>query len=303
MPEISKIKSDAKPNKAELRRAREEEAENASHLWTMLATATNPADGAVLGLHSAGKRRPRGYDDGFARDPVSEDERFSRAWEPPLASRAGRVPGARSKEAIRGRMHNDANGREMHLDSALEWDFLCVLRTHRHIVDIQEQAGPVTYVDEAGKFHEHTFDALVITDDGTRVAIAVKPEDKRQSSGVDKVVGYFREQNDGSFADRFVVRSRHHFTRDQVHDARLILRARREQDGADCDRLRTILLKIPGTFRLSDVLESSGIELGKAFIAAVNLFDEGLLELACAGRFLHDATVRVANLGQIEAKP
>lgn len=280
--------------KALARKEKQEEAENSSHLWTMLATATDGASDRVLGLFRMGERKPRGYDeDAFQRD--TDEDRFSRVWKQPRETSASR-PVTRSKHAIRGSTVNDADYRRMVLDSNLERDVLSVLQTDPRIAEIREQAPPQTVVDENGEIHEHTFDVLLTLTDGTRIAMAVKPETMRESSGIDKIVGCFRAQNDGSFADRFVVRSREHFTRDQVYNARLILWARRLRVPEHCEVLKAFLLRVVGTTKLSDVIEAAGLDLEDGFVAATCLLDEGFLEASDNGRFHHGSPVRPATL-------
>lgn len=70
-------------------------------------------------------------------------------------------PGSERREPSRGRL------------SAL-------LEARRDVVFLRSQWPTVEYVDEYGQIHSHTFDHYIELDDGTRVAIPVRPTDRAQ---------------------------------------------------------------------------------------------------------------------------
>ncbi|WP_338610600.1 TnsA endonuclease N-terminal domain-containing protein [Pelagibacterium nitratireducens] len=101
-------------------------------------------------------------------------------FHPVEPSRATRKISLRGRFSFRGALVWKFRGSEriFTYESLLECTTLHVLLTDRHVVDIWDQAPPVTYFDELGESHTHTFDFLVTYACGKQIGYAVKPHDR-----------------------------------------------------------------------------------------------------------------------------
>ncbi|MEA1653026.1 TnsA endonuclease N-terminal domain-containing protein [Nitrospirillum sp. BR 11164] len=176
-------------------------------------------------------------------------------------------------------------------ESALELECAKILLTDPRVKHVQDQPPSVTYVRPDGTHHRHTFDFLATLTDGQRVAIAVKPAAKIESSGIQKTVALIEQQSKGALADRFIVRTEQHLTRDRAFNASWLLRARRSRNAADVHRMRHTVSGIRGSISMGDLVRFSGLG-ARGWDALVHLIDEGTVELVRLVRFSDTALVR-----------
>lgn len=263
---------------------------NSEHLYLMLETAMIPGIAHSLGLIGEPAYPARIYEE---EDVNRVDPRIDRMWAPRFATKASRHFPIRGTASVRGTSVNDTTNHGVIFESTIERDLADVLLTDRRVVEFQEQPPAQDFRDNAGKLHKHTFDFLVTLSDGTNIAIAVKAEERRKSSGIDEIVARFREQRPAGFADFYVVRTREQITHDVAYHARLILWARRLRRPEDDQVMLELLGNIHGTVRLSSILDALESQ-DAGFVAAVNLLDEGRIEYAETGRFDHRSLIRVA---------
>ena len=154
---------------------------------------------------------------GLSED-LTPEARAARVWAAPSASVASRRPAKKSRGSFRGALVNPRTNREIVFESTLERDLAYILPTLPTVVGVRDQVGPVEYVDEDGVVHQHTFDFVADHEDGTSTAIAVKPARRVERSGVQKTLDLIRDQRT-DVADRFVVRTGDHITRDRAANA------------------------------------------------------------------------------------
>ncbi|KJS34803.1 MAG: hypothetical protein VR70_17005 [Rhodospirillaceae bacterium BRH_c57] len=148
----------------------------------------------------------------------------------------------------------------------------------RHDVNhIADQPPAVHYVTPDGRTRGHTFDFLVRTVDGRRLAIAVKPEAKVERSGIQATLSLVRAQVGSRFADAYLLRTDRHITRERVFNAQLLLRSRVCRIEADVAAVWAIAGTLPGKFRLADIVAHAGIG-ARGFNAVICLIDDGRLE-------------------------
>ncbi|GAA0571219.1 TnsA endonuclease N-terminal domain-containing protein [Caenispirillum bisanense] len=184
---------------------------------------------------------------------------------------------------MRGTLVDQASGRELVFESRLERGLAEILLARRDVSHIADQPPAVHYMTPDGRTRGHTFDFLVTTVDGKRLAIAVKPEAKVKSSGIQTTLSLVRAQIGSRFADAYLLRTDRHITRDRVFNAQLLLRGRVCRIEADVAAMRAIVETLPGSFRLADLVARAGIG-ARGFNAVVSLIDDGLLQPGEGGK-------------------
>ena len=199
-------------------------------------------------------------------------------WVPPLPSSASRLPALRSRGSCRGFIVGPQTNRAYVFESILEYDFLCILLTDQRVKDVYDQPPPVSYIDIDGRIRRHTFDAMVVLTTGTRIAFAVKPRKKVESTRINETIRLIAAQNDARFADHYRIVTEDHITRAMAHNSRLFLRARRARNKSDINAVRNI---VPGTATVSvaNLVAASGIG-ARGLTAVISLIDEGFLKVA-----------------------
>lgn len=240
----------------------------------------NDADGGVSG---PGRRSP-------GSKPTSPS-RTELVWSAPSASVASRRPAKRSTGSFRGSIVNPRTNREIVFESTLERDLAYILPNLPTVVGVRDQVGPVEYVDEDGVVHNHTFDFVADHEDGTSTAIAVKPARRVGPSGLEKTLELISDQQSG-FADRFVVRTGDHITRDRAANARLLHRALRGRNEADIAEILAVTNSMRGAAAITAILANSR-NFGRGFMAVLCLIADGVLEHVSKGPISISSLVRV----------
>lgn len=223
--------------------------------------------------------------DASLRPPVPTPTR----WTPPQRSRASRRISMRSKGSSRGAFV--ANGFSIVYESKLEyWVGLACLARH-DVADLLDQPPAVEYVDDDGVVRQHTFDYLVTFIDGTRVLVAVKPNSKVQSSGIDRIVELVAEQISPSVADHVVLITEAKLTADDRFNAELIHAVRRGTNSKDDVVIARLVGRLRNTTTVRSLVDASGLN-GHGFGAVVRAIASGRLCLTEPCRIDYDAIVR-----------
>lgn len=224
--------------------------------------------------------------------PADTDEaRFTRTWQDHVPH-TGRRPPQKGVANFRGST-TDAGGREIVLESTLEQAAAAILLADRKVARLRSQVGPVHHVDEAGKEKKPVFDFVADGHAGDDLAIAIKPERRRISSGIDETIARVRTQRP-DFTAGVEVWTEKQLSRCAEHNARLILRSRRLRNEADIAGMREILDSSGGAFRLGHLVKARGGG-ARNFAAAVNLIDDGVLIPAERGRIRPELKVRLTT--------
>jgi hypothetical protein len=184
--------------------------------------------------------------------------------------------------------------REFVFESKLERGFIYISLASDLVEDYLDQPPPVDFVDGSGRTATHTFDALLTLRDGTRVAVDLKPKEKVDKSRILEVHRLIEAQVGTAFADVFLLRTEDHVHPDDVHDARLLLRARVLPCPASDARVARMASGLHGWCRLRDLVAASGIG-GNAFNAAVRLIGDRVLEVRGHARISYECFVRRAQ--------
>ncbi len=224
--------------------------------------------------------------------PADTDEaRFTRTWKDHVPH-TGRRPPQKGVANFRGST-TDAEGREIVLESTLEQAAAAILLADRKVSRLRSQVGPVHHVDDAGKEKKPVFDFVADGHAGADLAIAIKPERKRASSGIDETIARVRTQRP-DFTAEAEVWTEVQLSRCAEHNAGLILRSRRLRDERDVMAMREILDSSGGAFRLGHLIKARGGG-ARNFAAAVNLIDDGVLIPAEHGRIRPELKVRLTT--------
>lgn len=224
---------------------------------------------------------------------MTTNHRTSTTWKPPLASLASRRPAIKSTTSVRGTLVNPRTNREMVYESTLERDTACILMVLRGCRAVLDQPPAVAYIDDHGVRRWHTFDFLVVMNDGSRTAYAVKPARNVERSGLRRIVELIRQQRP-DFADRFVILTEEQITVDHAANARLIIKSRRMRNEDHIAAVMAVVSRLGGSVKIADLLAATRND-GHGFMAVVCLIDIGVLEHAGPGRISHDSAVRPAR--------
>ena len=135
---------------------------------------------------------------------------------------------------------------------------------------------------------------MVVLKNGARIAFAVKPSEKEESSRINNTVRLIAHQIGARFADYFRVVTEDHITRAMAHNARLFLRARRARNQSDINVVRSV---VPGTATVSaaDLVAASGLG-ARGLTAVISLIDEQVLGVV-------DRNVYISEASMVSARP
>lgn len=223
--------------------------------------------------------------------PPGDDliDRYTTTWLP-HEPHQGRRPPSKGIANFRGSMV-DGNGQELVLESTLEKAAAVIGVAFHKKNRIRSQVGPVAYDDEEGKGRHSTFDFTLDTGIRHDVAVAVKPARKVEGSGIAATVAAIREQRP-DFAGRIDIWTEAELPRFAEHNADLILRCRRNRRAGDIEAMKLLTGNLAGSVVLGQLVRHSGLEHARAFVALVNLIDDGVLIAAPRERIGYRVKVR-----------
>jgi hypothetical protein len=194
-----------------------------------------------------------------------------------------------SKGSVRGFRHFD--GFPTWYESELEDRIGLSYKAHPNVVDVIDQPPPVHYYDDDGRVREHTFDWGIIETCGTRTLVAVKPSERVESSGIQRVIDLVAEQLSPDTADYVVLATEQKLTRTDNFNAELIYSARRETIPHDDAIVAGLIKKLRGHTTIAELVEASGIH-GSGFRAIVRAIADRRLVLTTYQNIDHEAVVK-----------
>ncbi|RYG88794.1 MAG: hypothetical protein EON59_03285 [Alphaproteobacteria bacterium] len=219
------------------------------------------------------------------------DTRYSRTWQEHLPH-TGRRPPSKGVGNFRGSI-DDGHGHELVFESALEKAAAVIGIAFGKNSRIRSQVGPVRYVDDGDKERHSTFDFAFGTGARNTVAVAVKPARRVVASGIDVTVAAIREQHPG-FAGKIDIWTEEQLPRFAEHNADLIRRCRRDRHLDDMGEMKRMLGKVAGSVESGHLVRQSPLGDARAFVALVNLIDDGFIVVPPHQRIGHRAAVRRA---------
>ena len=217
-------------------------------------------------------------------------DRYDRVWREHVPH-TGRRPPEKGIANFRG-VATDADRREIVLESTLEHAAAQVAMADPRLASLKAQVGRVYYRDAQGKERHSTFDFVAESHGGMSLGIAVKPERKRHSSGIDDTVEAIQDQNP-DFTHEVEVWTENMLPRSAEHNAGLVLRSRKMRNEADVAAMRRVVEKTTGAVHIGHLLRVNGSD-ARSFTAVVNLIDDGVLMAVQPGRIQPDLKVRLA---------
>lgn len=207
----------------------------------------------------------------------------SSAWHEPNHGLAVRTPALKQAKTTRG--HTFYRHTVIYHESALEHRVSVVLQTYRGLARLISQYPKVEWIDRDGEVHHHTCDYFIELVDGTRIAIVVKYERKRQEmlDLIERIcdngitgIGKGGKRTIG-VADALALVTNAQATQEAFENAYFLLSSRSHHDPAECAALYNIVQQLPGTFRFGQLLLNCWPR-AKRRTAIWRLLDLGLIE-------------------------
>ncbi|MHC2364195.1 PDDEXK family nuclease [Rhizobium leguminosarum] len=216
----------------------------------------------------------------------------------PIAHSTGtRQPTPRTKAHSRGYLPDPGTRRSVGFSSTLELHCALMLMANRFVVDVEDQPPAITYYDDDGKPHEHTFDFRARFRSGNYLAFAVKPLQQVRTTGLRDQIKRIRRVL-GEFASDAIIITDCELTPARAWNAKSILRARRFHNAAKCEEMRAFVKTLTGAVSAFDVAMRFD-DFGEAINAIWYLLYEGVLEqLNPAKKLFDEPYVKLAAGGE-----
>ena len=119
----------------------------------------------------------------------------------------------------------------------------------------------------------------------------MKPGRRVVSSGLEATVDAVREQRTDFFG-KVEIWTEAELPRSVEHNANLILRCRRDRSAEDVAEMKRKVGDIAGSVKIGNLVDHSGLPASRAFVALVNLIDDGFIVVVPHKRIGYRATVR-----------
>lgn len=151
-------------------------------------------------------------------------------YRPPLASLTTRIPNMRSRGHASGFLMIATKARpwlrKVFYESWLERNFAVSVAVQHDVVDIIEQPQAVTYTQANGNSGSHTFDFLVRHENGTNVAVAVKPLYRVEQLNFRSTLERIKAATPKAFADKVMLVTDQHINDEAARAATRVLMLR-----------------------------------------------------------------------------
>lgn len=209
---------------------------------------------------------------------------------PPLPSIAERAVPVASKGRFTGHLvAGDGPGRIIRTESHLEMQTALIWLARPETAEIEEQVS-FPWCDRDGSRRTHFFDFRIVRRDGTRVALAVKPEKRLKSGRFLAEIRRIAGQVTPDFADEVRLFTDRHIDRIELHNAELFHAVRQPDPEAD-DAASDVTAGLVGAVPLDEL--SRRIGLGpRGFRALVRLMANHRLRLVREGRITPTSEVQ-----------
>ena len=202
----------------------------------------------------------------------------------PLKSRATRKIPLRSTASCRGSIVTRLNGVmiTLHFESLLELMVILLLTTRGDVVEIWDQPPAITYYTPDGKQKTHNYDLLASLNDGRKIAIAVKYEERASEAAFQADMSRIAQATPKKFADDVVVMSEADFTRAQAINAARYFEFNKHPDAAADIAVKAVISEQHGAVSMKSIVEQT--ELGnRAYRATVKAVFANILKLQQPG--------------------
>jgi hypothetical protein len=200
----------------------------------------------------------------------------------PQQSRATRKFSYKSRERCSGSLVIDINGKKftLHFESKLELMVIMMLLGRGDVVDVWEQPPHVTYLKADGSIGKHTYDFRVVLDDGSVVAVAVKPAEKAARAAFQADIARVAQATPKSFANDVVVMSEADFTHAQVVNATRYFEFSKDTDIEADLAVQGVVADLSGVTSIDGIVRRTKLA-GRAYRAVVRaIFAKTLMPAA-----------------------
>lgn len=196
----------------------------------------------------------------MATNMTTFDDDFYR---PPAATTAGLMFPARSKLTVRGftlaKTPADQYWRQIISASQGERETCLLALALPNLWNLFDQPPPVGFDDVDGKRKTHRFDFLAEFKDGTRVAIAVKPQARVESLNFRTSLEAIERDLPTGFADKVCLVTEAERHRLEVGNADLLNFFRRCPDGHADELISGLIARLSGEIFVSELVDQAGL--------------------------------------------
>lgn len=212
----------------------------------------------------------------------------------PLMSRAARNVTMRSRYSCRGwtwiTRRSDGRRVRVQFESLLELLVIQMSATLPNFVDLIEQPFEVAFVDSMGKPGRHHIDLLVIRDDGSRLAVAIKPAAKVDAQFRETLAAVKRHLP-AELADDLILVTDDDFTRAQAQNALRYFEFSKHADIEADNAVARSIASSSGILKMSDLAHLTGLA-GRGYRAAFRAAFRGQLQVLSEGIIGRDTYVK-----------
>ncbi len=234
-------------------------------------------------------------------DDMSTDDDDDFSWHPPMRSTGSRSFPARSRSSVRGFLSAllpaEERWRQIIYESNLERQVALLLLARPDIWNLWDQPAKIAFTDPRGRTAHHTFDYLAQFRDGTKWAIAVKPEARVGRIGFRKTLARIRADLPRRFADHVVLITEKNLHPAEVSNAEMLHMFRMHPDPEADGIIAGLLKQGAAERRVADLVSESGLA-GRGFRAVIRAIYTGLAEADLRSRITNATMVR-----RIEVQP
>lgn len=189
------------------------------------------------------------------------------------------------------------NGQIIRNESGGEQGAASVIAVQPGVVDIEEQPPSIEYTGPDGRKRRKTFDFRVTFEDGSRVAVEVKPAAIAARTGLREELRYIAKTMPSAFADSISL-----VTDDDVdpvarYNAGTIQRYCRETDPEADDKAAALAADLNGAVEIQAAVTTLGLG-HRGFGAVVRLIARRRLQLVQHERITYRALVKPVEAGR-----
>ena len=168
-------------------------------------------------------------------------------------------------------------------DSQVEYHHTALTLLDPDVAQVQEQFGPIPFVDHEGKPANHYADLMIIKKDGSKIAVAVKPTDRLESGRFIRELEALEKTKPSGVVDEIRLVTETCIPRAEAFNAVMYQRFALCRDPAVETRLTDVLSSVSGDIPICDLAERCRAG-GRAFRPIVRGIFEGQLQKVSGGR-------------------
>lgn len=182
-------------------------------------------------------------------------------------------------------------GQTIHGESALEGHAICAFACMPNVFDIEEQLPAVSYVGADGRLRKKVFDFRITFNDGSRVAVEVKPFEIAERTNLQEELRCVAKAMSRDVADGVALITDLDLDATTRHNSRMILRYLREDDPEADAKAGDLTDSLSGAVEIEAIVKT--LALGhRGLGAVVRLIWQRRLQLTKHERITYKALVQ-----------